>query len=153
MKRVVLFPADQPGRHAGAQRGDQPAPASTNSHRQWLNVGMLFVFAAVIVSVAPSSLLMSKPGQWRPGAQVIDATQFVDSEVWLVDTVERLSRRQACRCRKWRFTMANRIPSRNWCDQEQFAGCHVDRPAAEHDPRGSWKVLAHEVAILPTATW
>ncbi len=60
-----------------------------------LNVGMLFVFAAVIgFGGAFISLLMSKTmAKWSTGAQVIDATRVRSTEVWLVDTVERLSRK------------------------------------------------------------
>ena len=59
-----------------------------------LNVGMLFVFAAVIgFGGAFISLLMSKTmAKWRTGAQVITQPSS-STEVWLVDTVERLSRK------------------------------------------------------------
>jgi heat shock protein HtpX len=59
-----------------------------------LNVGMLFVFAAVIgFGGAFISLLMSKTmAKWSTGAQVITQPSS-STEVWLVDTVERLSRK------------------------------------------------------------
>ena len=59
-----------------------------------LNVGMLFVFAAVIgFGGAFISLLMSKTmAKWSTGAQVITQPSS-STEVSLVDTVERLSRK------------------------------------------------------------
>ena len=59
-----------------------------------LNVGMLFVFAAVIgFGGAFIALLMSKTmAKWSTGAQVITQPSS-STEVWLVDTVERLSRK------------------------------------------------------------
>lgn len=59
-----------------------------------LNVGMLFVFAAVIgFGGAFISLLMSKTmAKWSTGAQVI-AHPSTSTEVWLVDTVAKLAKR------------------------------------------------------------
>ncbi|QJR16313.1 protease HtpX [Usitatibacter palustris] len=57
-----------------------------------LNIGMLLVFS-VIVGFTGSfiSLLLSKPmAKWSTGAQVIETPQTGD-EVWLVNTVKRLS--------------------------------------------------------------
>ena len=59
-----------------------------------LNVGMLFVFAAVIgFGGAFISLLMSKSmAKWSTGARVIEQPSS-STEVWLVDTVAKLAKR------------------------------------------------------------
>src|SRR5574343_745576 len=59
-----------------------------------LNLGMLLAFAGVIgFGGAFISLLMSKSmAKWSTGAQVIEHPS-TSTEVWLVDTVERLSRK------------------------------------------------------------
>ena len=59
-----------------------------------LNLGMLLAFAAVIgFGGSFISLLLSKTmAKWSTGARVIDAPSS-STEVWLVDTVQKLSQR------------------------------------------------------------
>ncbi len=72
------------------------------------------------------SLLMSKTmAKWSTGAQVITQPSSL-TEVWLVDTVERLSRKAGLPMPEVAIYDGEPECLRNRCHQEQFAGCRVD---------------------------
>ena len=99
-----------------------------------LNLGSLMVFSLVVgFTGAIFSLLISKPmAKWSTGARVIDAPSS-STELWLVDTVRRLSA-----ARRHRHAGSRGVRGRGQClchrrIQEFGAGCGFHRPAGKHD--------------------
>ena len=124
-----------------------------------LNVGMLFVFAAVIgFGGAFISLLMSKTmAKWSTGAQVITQPSS-STEVWLVDTVERLSRKD------WDSVLAVNLTGATMMAQEVLAhmlerdvtgGVIINISSiARHGSRGQSNYVAAKAALAAnTQTW
>ena len=94
MKRIVLFLATNLAVMLVLSVATSVLGVNKFLTANGLNVGMLFVFAAVIgFGGSFISLLMSKTmAKWSTGARVIEAPSS-STEMWLVDTVAKLAKR------------------------------------------------------------